>query len=261
MPICTLPDLKIAYSDRGAGPALVLLHGFPLDSSIWDDASEYLEQHFRVITPDLRGFGRTANDQPFTIESLADDVHKLLIQLRVSPYFLGGLSMGGYIAQAFAKKYPADLHTLALINTKSAADTSEQKQGRQQMIDLVRKSGSRAIAEQMFPKMIAPAAAHSPAAKKLRSIMESCPPLTIEHALAAMRDREDYTPLPSTFAKPILIIVGDQDAIASPETARAMHAAAPKSRLAIIPGAGHMSPLEQPRAFADALIADLRTHR
>jgi pimeloyl-ACP methyl ester carboxylesterase len=261
MPICSLNDLKIAYSDRGAGPALVLLHGFPLDSSIWDETSEYLEQHFRVITPDLRGFGRTASDQPFTIESLADDVHDFLKQLHVTAYFLGGLSMGGYIAQAFAKKYPADLRTLALINTKSAADTVEQKQGRQQMIELVRESGSRAIADQMFPKMIAASSTNSPAAKKLRSIMESCPPLTIEHALAAMRDREDYTPLLSTFAKPILIIVGDQDAIASPAIARAMHTAAPQSRLAIIPSAGHMSPLEQPRAFADALIADLHAHR
>jgi 3-oxoadipate enol-lactonase len=261
MPICTLPDLKVAYADRGAGPALVLLHGFPLDSSIWDDTGEYLEQHFRVITPDLRGFGRTASDQPFSIESLADDVHEFLKQLRVAPYFLGGLSMGGYVAQAFAKKYPSELHTLVLINTKSAADTAEGKKGRDQMIELVRESGSRAIADQMFPKMIAAGSAQSPAAKKLRSTMEGCPALTIEHALSAMREREDFTPLLSTFAKPILIVVGDQDAIASPDIARAMHAAAPKSRLAIIPGAGHMSPLEQPRAFADALIAELRAHR
>ena len=261
MPICSLDNLKIAYSDRGAGPVLVLLHGFPLDSSIWDDSSEYLEQHFRVITPDLRGFGRTANEQPFTLESLADDVHQLLTQLHLAPYFLGGLSMGGYIAQALAKKYPSDLHTLVLINTKSAADTPEGKKGRDQMIELVRKSGSRAIAEQMFPKMIAAGSAQSPAAKKLRLIMEACPSLTIEHALSAMRDREDYTQLLSTFAKPILIIVGDQDPIASPDVARAMHAAAPKSRLAVIPSAGHMSPLEQPRAFADTLIADLRAHR
>jgi pimeloyl-ACP methyl ester carboxylesterase len=258
MPMCTIPDLKIAYADRGAGPVLVLLHGFPLDSSIWDDASEYLEQHFRVITPDLRGFGRSANEQPFTIESLADDLHEFMKRLRVAPYFLGGLSMGGYVAQAFAKKYRDDLHTLVLIDTKAAADTPAGKEGRDQMIELVRRSGSRAIADQMFPKMVAAGSVQSPAARKLRSIMEACPALTIEHALAAMRDREDYTPVLSRFAKPMLIIVGDQDAIASPDIARAMHAAAPKSRLAVIPSAGHMTPLEQPRAFADALIAQLR---
>lgn len=257
MAICKLNDVNIAYNDRGVGPTLVLLHGFPLDSSVWDDAADLLEGTFRLITPDLRGFGRSADRKPFTIESLADDVHRFLVAIGAAPCILGGLSMGGYVALAFAKKYPGVLKGLALIDTKSAADSPEAKQGRQQMIELVRKSGSSAIAEQMFPKMIAKTSAGSPAAKKLRTIMEACPPLTIEHALAAMRDREDYTALLSTLPMPVLIVVGDQDAIASPEIARTMHKAAPQSRLAIIPGAGHMAPIEQPQQFADAMCREL----
>jgi 3-oxoadipate enol-lactonase len=257
MAICELNDVNIAYNDRGVGPTLVLLHGFPLDSSVWDDAADLLEGTFRVITPDLRGFGRSTDTKAFTLESLADDVHHFLLAIRAAPCFLGGLSMGGYIALAFAKKYPGDLKGLALIDTKSAADFAEAKKGREQMIDLVRKSGSGAIAGQMFPRMIAPASVQAACAKKLRSIMEQCPPLTIEHALAAMRDREDYTALLSTLPMPVLIVVGDQDAIASPEIARAMHQTAPRSRLAIIPEAGHISPIEQPQAFADAMCREL----
>jgi pimeloyl-ACP methyl ester carboxylesterase len=261
MPVCKLYDAEIAYTDRGTGPALVLLHGFPLDSRIWDDAADFLEGKFRVITPDLRGFGRSISDQTFSIESLADDVHHFLAALGVSPCIVGGLSMGGYVAQALAKIYPADLKALVLIDTKSAADTAEGKVGREQMIDLVRKAGSRAIADQMFPKMIAAKSAKSPAAKKLRSIMEACPPLTIEHALAAMRDREDFTSLLLKLAVPILIVVGAEDAIASPEVARAMNQSAPRSKLAIVPGAGHMTPLETPEAFAEVMIGELRADR
>jgi pimeloyl-ACP methyl ester carboxylesterase len=165
--------------------------------------------------------------------------------------------MGGYVALAFAKQYPADLRALVLIDTKAAADTPEAKQGRQQMIDLVRRSGSKAIADQMFPKMIAARSAKSAAAAKLRTIMEACPPLTIQHALAAMRDRADYTALLTTLALPTLIVVGAEDAIASPEIARAMQAAVPRSSLAIIPDAGHMAPLENPEAFAKALVAEM----
>ncbi len=257
MAICKLDDVEIAYNDRGVGPALVLLHGFPLDSSVWDDAADFLEGKFRVITPDLRGFGRSADRKAFTIESLADDVHRFISAVDAVPCILGGLSMGGYVALAFAKKYPGDLKGLALIDTKAAADSPEAKEGRQKMIDLVRASGSSAIADQMFPKMIAQASAGAAAAKKLRSIMEACPALTIEHALAAMRDREDFTALLPKLEIPLLIVVGEQDAIASPEIARAMHKSAPRSRLLIIRGAGHMAPIEQPQAFADAIRMQL----
>jgi 3-oxoadipate enol-lactonase len=117
MPSCRLDDIEIAYSDRGTGPTLLLLHGFPLDKSIWDDASVFLGTRFRVIAPDLRGFGGSACDRPFTIELLADDVHHFLTAIGAAPCILGGLSMGGYVALAFAKKYQNDLRGLALIDT------------------------------------------------------------------------------------------------------------------------------------------------
>jgi len=237
------------------------LHGFPLDNRVWNDAIDFLENKFRVIAPDLRGFGRSVSNQTFSVESLADDIHQLLASIGALPCFLGGLSMGGYVALAFVKKYLSDLRGLALIDTKAASDSPEAKQGRQQMIDLVRDAGSKAIADQMFPKMIALQSVNSVAAQKLRSIMDACPPLTIEHALAAMRDRADYTALLPMLTIPILIVVGAEDAIASPDVARAMHAAAPGSSVAVIPEAGHMAPLENPRAFADAMIAELITHR
>jgi 3-oxoadipate enol-lactonase len=258
MPTCKLRGIEMAYTDRGQGQPLVLLHGFPLDRRVWDDCCALLENQYRVITPDLRGFGQTAFGGPFTIRSLADDVRELLIALDALPCILGGLSMGGYVALAFAEAFASDLNGLILIDTKSAADSTEAKQSRQQMSDLTRSGGSTAVASQMFPKMIAPASRGSAAAAKLLAIMEGCPALTIEHALAAMRDRADYTPMLARQEAPVLIVVGAEDAIASPAIARAMHEATPNSRLAIIPAAGHMAPIEQPAAFAEAVTDRLQ---
>src|SRR5439155_22981708 len=114
------------------------------------------------------------SNDAFTIESLADDVHVFLREIGALPCVLGGLSMGGYSALAYAKKYPSDLRALVLIDTKAEADTPEGKQGREKMIQLVREKGSHAVAEQMMPKMLAPDAATTRpgVASDLRAIME-----------------------------------------------------------------------------------------
>jgi 3-oxoadipate enol-lactonase len=253
----TVNGHTIQYEEVGQGPAVVLLHGFPLDSRIWTKQREALSSQCRVITPDLRGFGKSASGAKFSLEELADDVHALLVELGATPAILGGLSMGGYVALEYVKKYPSDLRGLMLIDTKAEGDTPEGKQGRDKMIQLVREKGSASVAEQMMPKMLAPDADqnHPAIARELRQIMESCPPLTIEHALAAMRDRRDLTAALASIAVPTLIIVGEFDAITPPKMAEAMHHAIPRSKLVTIKGAGHMSPMEQPdqvtRAIAD----------
>lgn len=264
MPTHHANGTTLSYTDRGAGPALVLLHGFPLDGRVWDDQTAALSDRYRVIVPDLRGFGQSRSDAPFTIESLADDVHALLAGVGALPCVLGGLSMGGYVALAYAKKYPADLRGLALIDTRAEADTPEGKAGRAKMIDTVRASGAKAVADQMMPKMVAAEAQdHRPdLVRRLRDVMEACPPLTIEHALEAMRDRPDYrADLPAVRA-PTLVLVGDADAITPPAMAETIHKAVPGSTLAVVKGAGHMAIMEQPgqvnqalRRFLDGLKA------
>src|SRR5688572_5793193 len=119
MPERNVNGTTIAYEEKGQDTPLVLLHGFPLDSRIWKEQVASLSDRFRVITPDLRGFGRSKSNEPFTMESLADDVHALLADIGALPAILGGLSMGGYVALAYAKKYPTDLLGLMLIDTKA----------------------------------------------------------------------------------------------------------------------------------------------
>lgn len=255
MPTQTARGVTFHYQDRGSGVPLVLVHGFPVDARMWEAQIADLSTHCRVIAPDLRGFGRTHASDPFTMESMGDDLHALLEQLGALPCVLAGLSMGGYIALAYARKYPTDLRGLMLVDTKADADTAEQKAGRQKMIDLVRSSGAKAVAEQMLPKMLAEETPkRRPAvAQALRGLMEACPPKTIEHALAAMRDRPDQSPNLPSIPVPTLIIVGDRDAITPVPIAQAMQKQIPQAQLAVITGAGHMAPMEQPAQVNQAM--------
>jgi 3-oxoadipate enol-lactonase len=257
MPIRTLDGAAFHYEETGTGLPVVLLHGFPLDCRMWSAQRTALSDRFRVITPDLRGFGKSAPPGSFSIDSLADDVHALLKDLGALPCVLGGLSMGGYAVLAYAKKYPADLKGLMLMDTRAEGDTSEGKEARMKMIDLVRQQGPPAVAAAMLPKLLAPkvttdaAPARPPAtgstvASELRAMMEACPAATIEYALLAMRDRPDRTADLAAIAVPTLIVVGESDAITPPKLSEAMAAAIPDSTLVVIRGAGHMSPVEQP---------------
>jgi 3-oxoadipate enol-lactonase len=248
------------HEEKGHGAPLVLLHGFPLDRRIWTAQLEELSTAARVITPDLPGFGRSRSDKPFTLESLADGLHELLKQLDALPCVLGGLSMGGYVSLAFASKFAADLRGLMIVNSKAEADSPQAKEGRGKMIDLVRTQGSMAVSEAMLPRMLAEKtiADNARLTNFVRSMMNACPPRTIEHALAAMRDRPDRTELLGNLTMPVHFIVGQFDVITAPEVATAMHQKVPQSGLSVIPAAGHLTPLEQPqevgRIMAEFLV-------
>jgi 3-oxoadipate enol-lactonase len=256
MPMHNVNGTSLNYEEAGQGkPAIVLLHGFPLDARVWNAQRDELSKNHRVITPDLRGFGKSPSADAFSMESIADDVHALLADLGALPVVLGGLSMGGYAALAYAKKYPTDLKGLLLMDTRAEADTPDGREGRQKMIEMVRTKGSSAVAEAMMPKMLA---ADTPAnqpevARELRTIMESQPPRTIENALVALRDRPDFRKDLPSIAVPTLVLVGQSDAITPPAMAETLNKSIPKSQLVTISNAGHMTPMEQPDQVNRAL--------
>jgi pimeloyl-ACP methyl ester carboxylesterase len=214
---------------------------------MWDAQVEALSDRYRVIAPDLPGFGQSRADQPFTIDSQADDLNALLKALGATPCILCGLSMGGYIALAFARKYPSDLRALALIDTRAEADTPQAKESRDKTIDVVRAQGSAAVAQQMIGKLIAEHTVQhrQDIAHRLRHMMESQPPATIENALVALRDREDYTDDLSAIRVPTLILVGEHDAITPPAVSQAMSKLIRHPTLVVVKHAGHMAPMEQ----------------
>lgn len=260
MPNVNVNGTNLHYAEAGRGLPVVLVHGFPLDHRIWHEQVRELSSICRVITPDLRGFGQSKSDSAFTIASLAEDLYVMLAQIRALPCVLGGLSMGGYVALAYQRSYPSTLRGLMLIDTRAEADSPEGRQGRDTMIQLARTEGSNAIAEKMLAKMMVRSGeTHPSTAAEVRTIMEQCPALTIEHALAAMRDRADYSAGLSSIVAPTLIIVGDSDAITPPASAEAMHKAIAGSTLATIPNAGHLACAEEPLHVNRAIKQFLRT--
>jgi len=252
MPYARIGDSTIHYWRQGTGPAVVLLHGFPLDATMWRAQLDGLSARWTVIAPDLRGFGKSRPASPFTIEDLADDVHELLAQTGVLPCVVGGLSMGGYVSFAYARRHGADLRGLLLIDTRAEADTPEARENRLKMIEKCRAGGARAVADEMEPRMTGPDCPPE-VRTALRAMMESCPVDTIEYALMAMRQRDDYRAALTSIAVPALIIVGANDVITPPSLAQSMHQAIPGSQLCIIERAGHMAPMENPAAVNAAI--------
>jgi 3-oxoadipate enol-lactonase len=256
MPSAQINNTTLHYADQGKGPPVVLVHGFPLDSRMWNNQLQPLSERHRVIAPDLRGFGQSApSPNPFTLESLADDLHALARHLNLDKFTLAGLSMGGYIALAYVAKYQSTLRSLILVDTKSQADTPEGKQGRDKMIAQARDQGPKPIADAMLPKLLSEETIESgpQLAREVRNIIESQRKETLAHALAAMRDRPDRTPELRNVTVPTLIIVGEMDAITPPDVMKTLKDKIKTSQMQTIPAAGHLTPMEQPAQVNQAI--------
>lgn len=253
--------LTLHYRERGRGMPVVLVHGFPLDSRIWDEQLEVLADRYRVIAPDLRGFGESPSGGAFSINSLADDLHVLLRGIDALPCVLVGLSMGGYVVLSFAKKYLKDLRGLGLFDTRAEADTPQGKENRQKMLEICRKGGSAAVTSEMFPKMLgADTVRETPAvAEKLKQIMHSQSASTVEQAILALRDRDDRTADLNAISIPTLIVVGEQDLITPPDMSKLMDRAIPQSTLVVVSRSGHISCMERPEDVNIALRRFLET--
>ena len=254
MPTIDVNGRSLHYTETGQGQAVLLIHGFPLDGRVWAGVADRLATRNRVIVPDLRGFGRHAPEDVFTMNDLADDMAAFMEMIGVAPCPVAGLSMGGYVAQTLAKKYPGIATRLILVDTKAESDSAEAKEKRNAMAAVANGEGAKAITDQMLPNMTAPDA--SPAViASLRSIMESQPAKTLAAACIAMRDRDDFRDFLPTIEVPVDFIFGREDAI-SPAGAIEPYVTG-RNTLTLIDHAGHMSPIEQPQAVADAIAKNL----
>lgn len=250
--------MLLNYSDDGPGPVVVLLHGFPLDLSMWDAQRETIGSMYRVITPDLRGHGRTAApDGIYPVDDMADDVIELLDALKISePVVLGGLSMGGYIALSIAVRYPKRLRGLMLMDTRASADSPEAARIREELAREVEETESAGpVVASMLPKLFGPAgtARRPELVGQMREVMERTVPRAVAGTLRGLAARPDRTADLSRITLPTLVMTGSDDAMIPIEESRAMSSAIPNAELVIIPDSGHLAPVENP-APANAAI-------
>jgi 3-oxoadipate enol-lactonase len=242
--------IDLAYTRHGSGTPLVLLHGYPLDGSIWSEVVPLLQDRFDLIIPDMRGFGESSREvAPHSLDDYASDIVGLLDRLNIEKTAIAGHSMGGYVALAFARLYPERVSALGLVASQAAADTSERKQGRYDTAAQIAEKGISVVVESMTPKLTAD--------ERLRplvqSIIEQQRPEGMSDAMRAMAERINASAMLYTFRFPVVVIHGDADALIPIERAREVKNAVAHARFFEIKGAGHMPMMEFPAETAKAL--------
>jgi 3-oxoadipate enol-lactonase len=242
---------SIVYERRGKGAPVVLLHGFPLDHTIWLNVASIMQEKADVIMPDLRGFGDSAIAQgDFRMTDLAADLVALLDQLNIEKAAIVGHSMGGYVALAFAHAYPQRVSGLGLVSTQALADTPEKKASRYQEAEAILANGVNEVAASMSVKLTTDKALQD----KLRILIFRQPAKGLAGALKAMAERPDSTSFLTQFDFPVAIVHGGSDAMIPPDRGRDMKAKVKNGSLVVVEGAGHMPMMEAPESTAGELM-------
>lgn len=237
-------------------PALVLLHAFPLDRSMWDrEVRALADAASPIVAPSFPGFGRSdlPGRQP-TLDDYADAVIGVLDAARVETAAFAGLSMGGYVAFSIWRRHRRRVERLGLIATKAEADTPEAAQNRIRLAGLIREHGIDALLKAP-PKWLREGAPQWP---KVKELIKAQRPEAVAQASVAMAGRADSTKDLPTIDVPTAVIVGEADALTPLADAKTMHEAIPGSSLTVIPDAGHLANIEAPEAFEKAIRAWLR---
>ncbi len=207
----------LAVSRHGVvgDPAVVLLHGWPLDRSLWSSvAANVAGAGFRVVCPDLPGFGQSPALDPdyWTVESFADAVADVLDELGPDRVPVAGHSFGGYVALALADLQGDRLAGLGLVSSRTAADTEAARAGRMATIEKVRAQGTAALLPDLAARLLAPGASADLRTRAERMIA-TCPPSAVIAGLTAMAARPDRGFVLGTFPRPLLVVHGTADQI------------------------------------------------
>jgi len=215
---------------------------------------------WRVFAPPLPGFNGRPLIEERTIDAYARDVLTTLDAEGIDRAVFCGLSMGGYVTFGILRQAAHRVAGLILADTRTSSDTAERNAARRTSIELARRVGPSAIADEMIPVILGPTthARRPHVAATVRALIESQSGETIAAAIEAMINRPDSAATIAGVTVPTKIIVGDEDTITTPADAEQMHRAIHGSTLVRIPETGHMSNLEAPEEFNAALRQSLR---
>ncbi|MCC7381368.1 MAG: alpha/beta fold hydrolase [Deltaproteobacteria bacterium] len=249
MPTIASDGVTIHYRDEGRGPPVLLLHAFPLHAGMFDPQVAALRSKYRFILPDHRGFGRSGlGSGPAEMSQLAKDALAVLDALQIREAVIGGVSMGGYATMALLRVAPARARAILLLDTQLSADDDAGKANREKLARDTEARGMIALVESFLPRLVAPSAA-AEVKERVREMIESNRPAGGAAGLRGLALRPDSRDVLAAFKGPTLVACGALDAITGPDKARAMADLLTNARLEIIPGAGHLANLENPRDF------------
>ncbi len=244
-------EKKVAYTSKGKGPTVILIHGFCEDGSMWDEfKQDLLEEKYRVVCIDLPGAGKSEAMTGLPIEGMADVVHAVVEELKLDKFVLIGHSMGGYVSLAYAAKHADHLLGLGLFHSHPYADTPEKKEARQKGIDFIGRQGHVLYVKQLIPNLFPPVFVRSNAflIEKLTFRATRYPKAGIINALQAMKDRPDQSAVLSELQVPVLFIIGGQDTAIPSDTSMEQTHLPSIAQVHILEKVGHMGQFEARKA-------------
>jgi 3-oxoadipate enol-lactonase len=245
---------ELGFDTCGSGPAVILLHAFPLHRSSWDGPFESLGERFTVVRFDARGFGESEpGDSLLTMERLADDAVAVLDHLGKGRAVACGVSMGGYAALALARRHPGRLSGLVLSDTRAEADSADARKSRAAQAESVRREGTRALVDAMLPRVLGATtrASRPEVVRRVRDMMMQARPRAVTDALAGLGARADCRPFLREIRVPTLVVCGSEDGVTPPSAAETLRAGIAHSRLELLADAGHFANMETPLAWTE----------
>ncbi|MEM8680266.1 MAG: alpha/beta fold hydrolase [Planctomycetota bacterium] len=242
---------------EGTGHPVLLVHGFPLDHTMWRHQIDALSRYGQVIAPDLPGFGVSGPiSSPRTMAEFADDLADILVALQISePVVLGGLSMGGYIAWEFWHRHPDRLRAMMICDSRAVADDAITQKARQVAASQALAEGTRVVTVPMRDRLFREGFRdrHPIEFERIQTVMDQTRPETIAAALQGMASRRDFVHRLPEITLPILVLCGEHDVISPAAEMQDLATRLPDAEFALIAGAGHMAPVEQPQAVNEAM--------
>jgi len=247
---------RIGYQDLGAGPAVLLVHAFPMNGESWARQAQALLPERRVLIPDLPGFGTSGPPPPnVTLRDVAEALAALLRHLKLSEVSAVGQSIGGYLLMEMSKLSPGLFGKALLANTRAGPDSDQGKTGREAFAKRAERQGTSWVADEMLPKLLRPDPAPE-VARRARSIIDQSTPQGLAAMQRAMAGRPDYRPTLSSFACPTLVLAGAEDAIISAQDSADL-ASRLSAPLEVLASAGHLSNLDEEPGFNRVLVSFL----
>ena len=231
------------YRELGAGPTVILLHGFPMDQHIWNDFAEKLSESHHIVTLDLPGFGKSAGLKPgFTLEDVAREILAFIHEKKWNKPVVIGHSLGGYVGLAMAELEANLMRGLCLFHSTALADSEEKKQSRNKVLEFIEKQGVHAFTSNFIGQLYADPQ-HS-SITKVKNIAVQSTREAVEGYTMAMRDRRDRTHVLASFPSPILFLAGEKDQGIPPDTIRQQAAMSRDAEAIILPEVAHMGMFE-----------------
>jgi len=252
--------MRLAYDDAGSGDCVVLIHGHPFDRTLWEPQAAALRDGFRVLAPDLRGFGESpVTPHCVSMREYAADVEDLLDGLGIMRAAVIGLSMGGLVTMELAGSRPGRYWAIGLVTTTAEPVTPQEQATRRERADAVERDGMQVLVDYMHAGLYGPAC--PPAVRaRIDTMMSAAPPAGAAAALRGRAERPDYRPVLAGLDIPALVCTGSADPWSNQAVTAEIVACLKRPELLVIDGAGHLPNLEAENEFNDALRAFLRAH-